>query len=84
MKVIIKGRQHLKMSLLAVCGQLIALSNQIAGFLEQQYLWKDSIYTLDFLHGDLHREIVSSKVQKFIFIAFNPLVPGGNKKVTHT
>ena len=72
------------MSLLVVCGQLIPLSNQIAGFLEQQYLWKDSIYTLDFLHGDLHQEIVSSKVQKVIFTTFNPLVSGSNKKVTHT
>ena len=72
------------MPLLVVCGQLIPLSNQIAGFLEKQYLWKDSIYTLDFLHGDLHQEIVSSKVKKIIFTTFNPLVPGVNKKVTHT
>ena len=31
-------------------------TNQIAVFFDHQYLWKYSIDTLDFLHGDNHKQ----------------------------
>ena len=36
------------------------LSNHIAGFFDDQYLWRESIIVLDFLHRDRHqgREIL--------------------------
>ena len=55
MEIIIKGKQHLRLSFLARYGHLCFLSNQIAGFFDQQNLWKESIDVLDFLHGDVHQ-----------------------------
>ena len=33
-------------------GKNLVLQFQIAGFFGHQYFWKESIKTLDFLHGD--------------------------------
>ena len=37
--IIINGRQHLRLPLLGVCGQLCFWANQKPGFFDQQYLW---------------------------------------------
>ena len=34
--------QHLRLPILVGCGQFCLLSNQIAGFFDRQYLWKES------------------------------------------
>ena len=40
--------------------QNVLLSNQIAGFFDHQYLWKETINALDFLHiNSYQRKIVS-------------------------
>ena len=39
----------------------VLLSNQIPGFFDHQYLWKESIGILDFLHGDNHQRKVASE-----------------------
>ena len=35
-------------------------SNQIAGFYDYQYLWKECIYIFDFWNGEIHQEKVAS------------------------
>ena len=44
--------KDLKLSLCVGCDQLYLLRNQNTGFFDYQYLRKESIDTLDFLHGD--------------------------------
>lgn len=41
MKMIIKGRQHVRFLLLVRCGQLCLSSHQIAGFFKYQNQWKE-------------------------------------------
>ena len=40
-------------------------SNQIAGFSHHQYLWKESINILEFLHGGSHQRKVASGIATF-------------------
>ena len=47
---VIKGRQHVRLPLLIGFGQMCLLSSQIAGFLDLQFLQKESISILDCLH----------------------------------
>ena len=51
----IKGKQHLRLLLLVDCGLICLTSNQIAEFFDHQYLWKESIGILEFLHRDDHK-----------------------------
>ena len=37
------------------------LSNQLAEFLSHQYLWKECMDNLDFMHGDIHQLKVASE-----------------------
>ena len=41
------------------------LTNQMAVFFDHQYLWKESISRLDFLHGDNHQRKVASESYPF-------------------
>ena len=36
-------------------------SHQIARLFDYQYLWKQFIYIIDFLHGDIHQKKVASE-----------------------
>ena len=54
-------RYQLRLPLLIGCGQWYFLSNQIAGFFDQQYHWKEPIDIFNFLHGDNHQGKVRSK-----------------------
>ena len=40
-------------------------SNQIAGFFDSQYLWKDDMDIVDFFHEDIHTVEVASKTITF-------------------
>ena len=68
MEIIIKRRQHLKLPVLVRCRQLCLSSNQIAGFLVQQYLWKKLIDILDFLCEDIHEEKVACEITIFSWV----------------
>ena len=48
MEVFIKEKQHLRLSLLFGFAQIYLSSNEIAGFFDQQCIWKESIDILDF------------------------------------
>ena len=48
-------------------------TNQIAVFLDHQYFWKESIFTLDFLHGDNYQGKVGSETTAFVWVW--PIVP---------
>ena len=50
MELVIKGVQRLSLPFLFGCGHLCLLPSQIAGFINHQYLWKEWIDVLDFLH----------------------------------
>ena len=41
------------------------LFNQIAGFFDHQYIWKECIDILDFLHEGIHEGKVASKPTTF-------------------
>ena len=43
-------------------------ANQIPVFLYHQYLWKESINTLDYLHGDNHEVKVGSETITFDWV----------------
>ena len=48
MELVITGRQHLTLALLVGGSQLCLGSNQIAGFFDHPFLWKESINILVF------------------------------------
>ena len=52
-------------------GQVCLLSKQIAGFFDQQYLWKESVDILDDFHGDIHEGKVACE-----FTIYGWLKPG--------
>ena len=54
MEINIKERKHVRQMFLVGCGQLHLLLNQIAVFLDHQYVRKESIYLLDFLYRNNH------------------------------
>ena len=39
--------------------------NKVTVFIDHQYLWKESIHTLDILHGDNHQGVVGSENNSF-------------------
>ena len=45
--------------------QVYVSPSQIAGFFDQQYYCKESVYVFDFLHGDNHQGKVASKTAAF-------------------
>ena len=66
MEIIIKGKQHLRLSLLVGCGQLHLLSKHIAGSFDYQYHWNKTSNLLDFLHDDSHQvKVVASGTTSF-------------------
>ena len=65
MKIAIKCRWHLELPLLVGYDQLCLLSNQIAGVFDHQYLWKESIAILVFLHGVIHQGKAASETITF-------------------
>ena len=58
MELVIKGKKHPRLPLLAGCGHLSFLFNQIVGFYDHQFLWKDSSDILVNLHGVSHQREV--------------------------
>ena len=50
-----KGRQRQRLPILVWYGQVCLLFSQRAIFFDHQYLWKESIDTLDALHWDNHQ-----------------------------
>ena len=52
--------------LFVACNQMCLLSNQIAGFFDQQYHWKEPIDISDFLHGHYHQGKVARKTTNLI------------------
>ena len=65
MEMIIKRRYHVRQALLVGCGQLCFLFIQTAEFFDQQYIWKESIDILEFLHGEMHQEKVAPETTSF-------------------
>ena len=64
-EIVIKGRQHVRLSFPVKWGQVGFLSNLIAQFSDHQYLWKESIDLLNlliFLLGDGHQGKVVSEI----------------------
>ena len=53
------------MLLLVECHQLWLSSSQIAELFDHQYLWKELITLLDFLHADNHQEKVAPETTTF-------------------
>ena len=64
--VVIKGRYRPRLILLAECGQMFILSNQIVGLFFPQYHWNTLINILDFLHGDNHQKKVECELSVLI------------------
>ena len=50
---------------MVVHGELCLWFSQIARFFDYQYLWKKSVDTLDFLHGDSHQGKVGFETAGF-------------------
>ena len=50
-------------------------SNQITGFFDLQYLWKQSIDILDFLHGDNCQGKVTSEITTLVACGHLSLIP---------
>ena len=48
MESVIKGRYHLRLVLLVRFGQLSISSNEIVGFFDHQFFWKEAIDILVF------------------------------------
>ena len=65
MEIVIKGKQPLRVPLLVWCGQVYLSLNQIPGFFDHQYLWKEFIDLLNFLHGSNHRGKLASETTNF-------------------
>ena len=61
MEIVIKGRYHMRLTLLVGCSKVSLSFNQIAGFFDHQNIWKDSVYVLDILLKDSHQVSYSSK-----------------------
>ena len=51
----LSGRKDLRLQLLVGCGEFCISFSQIAGFLDHQYVYKESVNTIYFLHGDNHQ-----------------------------
>ena len=49
------------------------LTNKIAVFFDHQYLWKESIDTFDFMHGDNNQGKIGSEITTFGLVW--PVVP---------
>ena len=56
-----------------MCGQLCPSPSQIAGLFDHQYLWKESVYALDFLHGNNHRDKIWDRLP--ILVRCGQVVP---------
>ena len=69
----VRGKKDLWLPLLFGFDQLCLLSNQIAGFFDDQYLWKLSIDSLDFLQGNKHHCKKGSETTTFGWVL--PVVP---------
>ena len=69
MVITIKGRYHVRLSLLFGCGQVRFSSDNIAGFFDQQYLWKKQIIVFDILLKDCHQV---KKASESIFFSWIP------------
>ena len=68
MDLVINIMQHLTQPLLVGFGKVCLLFNQIAGFFDHQYLSKESICILDFLHGFNHQGKVASEIITFSWV----------------
>ena len=69
MVITTKGRYHVRLSLLFGCGQVRFSSDNIAGFFDQQYLWKKRIIVFDILLKDCHQV---KKASESIFLVGYP------------
>ena len=64
-EIVIKGRQHVRLSFPVKWGQVGFLSNLIAQFSDHQYLWNELSDILDFFQGDNHQEKGVSETATF-------------------
>ena len=69
MVITIKGRYHVRLSLLFGCGQVRFSPDNIAGFFDQQYLWKKQIIVFNILLKDCHQV---KKASESIFFSWIP------------
>ena len=52
-------------------------ANQIVGFFDHQYFWKESVDILDLVHGDNHHGMVAYETATFLWVWPNvPLIKG--------